>query len=151
MRKIPFKNYIILFVIAVSTIIVSLLLSRNYQNRRQDTSILYKFLPSITLNDLDTYLIENDITVIYIDDKYNKADNKEEKKLKEKIIEYNLNHKFVFLDSSSITSEFIESFNIKYQYNFKEHYPMVMIMNQKRVIKTYYELDVTRIPFEDLK
>ena len=151
MRKIPSKNYMYLALIVIITIILTFSLSKFYHNRYRETSILYNYLPEVTLDDLDTYLIENEIAIIYIDDKYNLNDNKEEKKLKDNIIKYNMNNRFVFLDSNKIDQHFIVSFNQKYHYNFKEEYPMIIIMTKDRVIKTYNELNTSNINFEELK
>lgn len=151
MREIPKKNYLLLLLVIVGTVLVSLFLTRLYNNRHQETSTLYGFLSEVTLEDIDTYLIENETAVLYIDDKHNLSDNKEEKKLKKKIINYNLKNQFVFLDSTRIDQEFIGSFDKKYHYTFKEDYPMIVVIKNKKVVKTYDKLNVGKFNFEDLK
>ena len=151
MRQIPTKNYLFLCLIIFATILVTFVLANFYQNRHRETSILYNYLSEVTLDDLDAYLTEHEISIIYIDDKYNLDDNKEEEKFKEKIIENNLNGQFVFLDSNNIDDQFISSFNTNYHYHFEESYPTIIVMNKNGVIKTYTELNIDEINFEDLK
>jgi hypothetical protein len=151
MRKIPKKNYAWLILIVIATVVITFFLTRMYNHRHQQKSVLYEYLSEVTLNDLDTYLLENETAVLYVDDKYNISDNKEEKELKKKIINNNLYNHFVFLDSSMIDQEFIRSFNKKYNYSFKEEYPMIIIIKDKRVVKTYNKLNVSKFNFEDIK
>ena len=68
-RVIPFKNYIILLVI----IVVSLLLVRYfymwfdaYNDTKLNMPILDKYMEVINYNELDNYLIENPNTIIYV-------------------------------------------------------------------------------------
>ena len=105
MRKIPTKNYFILLGLIIATVIVTIALGNFYTNRNRKTSNFYKFLPKVTLNDLDTYLQESDVTAIYINDKYELEDEKKETKLQNKIIELNLTNKFVYLDSNNINDK----------------------------------------------
>ncbi len=151
MRKISKKNYVWLMLIVIATIAITFFLAHIYNNRHREKSVLSEYLSEVTLKDLDTYLLEKDTAVLYIDDKYNLSDNKEEKKLKEKIIKYNLYNQFVFLDASMIDSEFVNNFNQKYHYTFKEEYPMIIIIKDKKVIKTYDKLNVGKFNFEDIK
>ena len=150
MRTIPSKNYVYLAIIVVATVLITIALSKFYNNRHLKTSILYNYLSEVTLEDLDTYLTEHDTAILYIGDKYS-SETKKENKFKEKIIKYDLNGQIVFMDSNRINDQFVNSFNQKYHYQFKEDYPTVMIINQDGVIKTYYSEDIDDINFEELK
>ena len=151
MKKVPTKNYFILFGIVLATVIVTIALGNFYANRNRETSVLYNFLPKVTLEDLDTYLSESDTVAIYIDDKHNLDDNVKQEELKNKIIELNLSNNFVFLDSNNIDESFKEEFQKKYNYNLTDDYPTIIVINNKRVIDSYNELNVDKIKFEEFE
>lgn len=151
MKKVPTKNYFILLGIVLVTVIVTVALGNFYANRNRETSVLYNFLPKVTLEDLDTYLSESDTVAIYIDDKYNLEDNTKQEELKNKIIELNLSNNFVFLDSNNINKSFKREFQQKYHYDLTDDYPTIVVMNNRRVIDSYSELNVDIIKFEEFE
>ena len=67
-REIPFKNYIILAVVLILTIIAVIYLfmwNRVYEKNKLQTPILDKYLLVINYNELNNYIVENKNAVIY--------------------------------------------------------------------------------------
>lgn len=151
MRQVPTKNYFILLGLVIVTVVVTIALGNFYTNRNRETSVLYNVLPKVTLSDLDTYLLENDVAAVYIADKYDLDDEKEEKKLRNKLVELNLINNFVYLDSNSIDDNFKDEFNNKYHYQLTDDYPTIIVISNRRVINSYKSLNVEKINFEELK
>ena len=90
-------------------------------------------------------------TAVYIADKYDLDDEKEEKKLRNKLVELNLINNFVYLDSNSIDDNFKDEFNNKYHYQLTDDYPTIIVISNRRVINSYKSLNVEKINFEELK
>ena len=100
-RVIPFKNYIILLVI----IVVSLLLVRYfymwfdaYNDTKLNMPILDKYMEVINYNELDNYLIENPNTIIYVSVLENSEIRDFEKKLKDVFKNGGIEKEVLYLD-----------------------------------------------------
>ena len=100
-RIIPFKNYIILFVV----IVVSLLLVRYfymwfdaYNDTKLNMPILDKYMEVINYNELDNYLIENPNTIIYVSVLENLEIRDFEKKLKDVFKNGGIERDVLYLD-----------------------------------------------------
>ena len=84
-RNIPFKNYILLAVTLILTIIVVVYLFVWHSNNEENNlkiPIMDKYLRVINYNELDNFLVENKDSVIYVSKLNNKEIREFEKKLK---------------------------------------------------------------------
>ena len=92
-KEIPFKNYIILAVILIFTILLVVYLfnwQSIYQKNKLQEPILDKYLMVINYNELDDYLVENKEAIVYVsvlnDEKIRMFENKTEQQAKEEIL-----------------------------------------------------------------
>lgn len=141
MREIPIKNYFILIIIIIVVALSTIILTNIYNNRFKTTSIMYNYLSEIKKNDIDTYLLEKPNTILYIADKYDISNNKIEEKLKEEIIKYNAKDYFVYLNINTNNIEFIDKLNQKYSGNINKQLPVLVIIEDGLVSKSYTELN----------
>ena len=91
-KEIPFKNYIILAVILIFTILLVVYLfnwQSIYQKNKLQESILDKYLMVINYNELDDYLVEDKEAIVYVsvlnDEKIRMFENKFILKTEDKI------------------------------------------------------------------
>ena len=112
-REIPFKNYIILAVVLILTIIAVIYLfmwNRVYKKNKLQTPILDKYLLVINYNELNNYIVENKNAVIYTSALNNVEIRNFEEKFKNIIEKNNLNNKILYLD---LTKELQDKNTIK--------------------------------------
>ena len=73
MRQIPKKNYIILVILIVITVLLTFILFDIYRNKDKVTSDFYRYSNKITNEEFDEYILESSDLIIYISDKYDLA------------------------------------------------------------------------------
>jgi len=139
MRKIPSKNYIILAVLIVVTVLVTLFLSNLYISRNKLTSSFYQYSNKIAVDDFTQYTVENPDSIIYISDKYDLTHETFEQKLRKKIDNLNLKGKLVFIDKSEINKKFINNLKKNYKINIDtQKTPIILVMIDKNIMKSIY-------------
>lgn len=141
MKKIPVKNYFILLIIVILVAILTIILTNIYNNQLRKTSIMYNYLSEIKKNDIDTYLTEKPNIILYISDKYDITNNKIEEKLQNEIIKYNAKDYIVFLNINTKNIEFIDKLNKKYNGKIEKKLPVLVVIEDSQIQKTYYELE----------
>lgn len=142
MKKIPLKNYVILFVIVLITIIFTMYLSSFYKEKNKTESILSDYISEIKEQELTDYIIEKPIIFMYISDKYNLSNNNFEQELKNKINKENLKDYFVYLNVTELTQEFKDF--------FKENYKLDIDLNKNPILITIYDGNVESIKYIDI-
>ena len=98
MREISKKNYIILALICIVSIMLALYLSswhKTAEELKNELSILTLHSLELNLDELDTFLIENPSSIIYISTKSNQ---KLEKEIYEYFSENSILNNFVYID-----------------------------------------------------
>ncbi len=139
MKKIPSKNYIILIILLVVTILLTLGLSNMHNLQNKTISEFYKYSNKIKPDDFDIYTLENPDSIIYISDKYDLSYNEFEESLKAKIDELNLHDRLVYIDKNEIQEKFINKLHKKYGIDIKiENTPVVMIIIDNKNLKNIY-------------
>lgn len=155
MRTIPKKNYIIFIFMVIAVIIITFLGVRIYNNSLRPTSDFYNYVKIIKTDEIDLYLNENPQAIIYIADKYDLNNEILEKKLKQKIVKFNLFNNFIYLDKSDLNSKFLDKFNKKYDALIStEKIPTLIIFNDGKVIEIHYELTenlINSLDFEGIR
>lgn len=141
MKKIPVKNYFILLIIVILVAISTIILTNIYNNQLRKTSIMYNYLSEIKKNDIDTYLTEKPNIILYISDKYDITNNKIEEKLQNEIIKYNAKDYIIFLNINTKNIEFIDKLNKKYNGNIEKKLPVLVVIEDSQIQKTYYDLE----------
>ena len=100
-KRIPLKNYILLGIILIITIILVVYIymwHNAYKNNEQNTRIMDEYLQVINYNELDNYLTENKNAIIYCSTTNDKNIRIFEKKFKNIISKNSLNNDILYLD-----------------------------------------------------
>ena len=140
MRKIPFRNYLILVLILIVSMAAVIYMNKLYLSAKNDNNILDGFINEIKPQEIDTYIIENPNFVIYLG--YKNSDNKSfEKKFKNFVTKYDLQKNIVFIDIKQFEDKKFNDFSEKYaSVSLNKNNSLIIIDNQK-VIDT---LDITK-------
>ena len=134
-KEISFKNYIILAVILIFTILLVVYLfnwQSIYQKNKLQEPILDKYLMVINYNELDDYLVENKEAIVYVSVLNDEKIRMFENKFKNLIIKNDLNNKVLYLN---LTNESVE-INKKYLSNLSE-VPTLIIFDEGKVVDSY--------------
>ena len=100
-RKIPLRNYIILSVIIIATVLLLHYFYRwfeVYNDTKLNRPILDKYMEVINYNELDNYLIENPNTIIYVSVLEDVEIRNFEKKFKEGFKNGEIENNILYLD-----------------------------------------------------
>lgn len=100
-RNVPFRNYIILSLLLILSVIVVIYFYMWYgefYNAKINMSIIDGHLNVINYNELDTYLIENKNVIVYASILYDEKSRNFEKKFIKVIDDYSLSNKIIYLD-----------------------------------------------------
>ena len=123
-KNIPLKNYIILAVVLILSIILVIyfyMWYNAYEESKLNTMIMDKYLQVINYNELNNYLVENKDAVIYSSVLEDQKIRNFEKKFKNIIIKNSLNNDILYLDlteelkDKNITKDIKETYNINNQ------------------------------------
>ena len=134
-KEISFKNYIILAVILIFTILLVVYLfnwQSIYQKNKLQEPVLDKYLMVINYNELDDYLVENKEAIVYVSVLNDEKIRMFENKFKNLIIKNDLNNKVLYLN---LTNESVE-INKKYLSNLSE-VPTLIIFDEGKVVESY--------------
>lgn len=100
-RVVPVKNYIILIIVVIASILLTFFLTNVYKDRLNDNvsrTVMYDFLSQVNNDELGNYLLENPNTIIYYASSSDVSLNEFEEKFKELIIKYDLINNIVQFD-----------------------------------------------------
>jgi len=100
-RVVPVKNYIILIIVVIASILLTFFLTNVYKDRLNDNisrTVMYDFLSQVNNDELENYLLENPNTIIYYASSSDVSLNEFEEKFKELIIKYDLINSIVQFD-----------------------------------------------------
>lgn len=123
-KNIPLKNYIILAVVLIVSIILVIyfyMWYNAYEESKLNTMIMDKYLQVINYNELNNYLVENKDAVIYSSVLEDQKIRDFEKRFKNIIIKNSLNNDILYLDlteelkDKNITKDIKETYNINNQ------------------------------------
>ena len=139
MKKIPQKNYYILVVLVLVTIILTLSLASIYREKDKLVSNFYTYANKINNSDFDEYIIENSDLIIYISDKYDLSNESFEASFIKKIDELNLKSKLVFIDKSGIDKKFLNKIQKNYKIKINiNNIPIIIVVVDRKVVKSVY-------------
>lgn len=134
-KKIPKKNYIIILLIFIFTILLTLFLMNKYNINNNES---LSFVSEIKDNELNNYITERQEVIIYMSSSNNKNNYELEKELEKYTKEKNLKDKYIYLDLSNVNSNFYNEFyinyiNESYTGNFKIQEPSMIIIRDGKV------------------
>lgn len=142
-KKIPLKNYIILAVTLIITVILVIyfyLWQKAYEESKTNTIIMDEYIQKINYNELNNYLIENKSTVIYSSVVGSQKTSNFEKKFIKVIQNKSLKNSILYLDltevvkNKTIKKELLEKYP-ELNNNIKD--PLIIIFNNDKVIRIY--------------
>lgn len=119
MREIPKKNYFILFIVIVLSLMITLYFRKwykAYEDGYLSKSIMGNYLFEINYKELDDYLVENQSAIIYVSKVGNEKIRNFEKKFINAINQNDLKNKILYLDLSNYKGDT----NNKYTINDKD-------------------------------
>lgn len=139
MRQIPKKNYYILAVLLILTVLLTLFLSNLYLTKDMLTSNFYEYSNKLTKESFDQFMIENSDVIIYISDKYDLTNETFEKDFMKKIDELNLKHNLIYIDKSELDKKFLNKLKSEYKINIDiKKIPTLVVLIDNKVVKNIY-------------
>ena len=115
-RIIPKKNYIIVGIITIVTLILTFALSTYYKNQKNyenEMNAIMSFLSEIKIEELDNFITENHDIMIYVSNS-DINNNEIQVKVKKVINRNNYAKDIVYLNMKDLSEEFYASFASKY-------------------------------------
>lgn len=140
-KEIPLKNYILLSIVLILTIVVVIyffLWKNTYEKSKLQTPILDDYLLVINYNELNNYLVENKDAIIYVSKLNNENIRLFENKFKNIINKNNLNNKILYLDLTEELKEnsIVKEINKKYGKEMTE-VPTIVIIKDGKISSSY--------------
>lgn len=117
MRQIKFKNYILVVLLFLLTIVAVLFVKKIYENKENSqvvTNERMDVLYEIKENDLKNYIVENRKTIIYTSDSLNFSIEKFERSFRDYIVKNELSKEIIYLNLNQVSSDFYASIKEKY-------------------------------------
>ncbi len=160
MRQIKFRNYIILAIIIISTIVAVLAIKRIYENNKEyesNTNKRLDILYEIKEDDLESYLVENRDIVIYVSNSKQEDIVTFEEEFKNYIVENELSKEFVYLNLDMVSSNFYNNLENKYLVDYLKgkkdilnDQENILIIEEGKIKAILYE-GKSSISFNDVK
>ena len=119
MREIPKKNYFILFIVIVLSLLIAFYFRKwykAYEDSYLSKSIVGNYLFEINYKELDNYLVENQSAIIYVSKVGNEKIRNFEKKFINAINQNDLKNKILYLNLNNYKGDI----NNKYTINDKD-------------------------------
>ena len=110
MRKIPMKNYLLLFILLAVSAFVVLLIFNLFDTKKKENSSDFK---QLNFEELDNYIVENPDVIIYFTTT-DSIQNKYYKKFKEFVNKNYITNNVIFIDNKDISDKDFSKFINKY-------------------------------------
>lgn len=157
LRKIPFKNYVFLGVVLLVSMLILYyfyLWVDAYNESKLNKPIMNKYMDVINYNELDTYLIENPDTIIYVSILENKEIRDFEKNFKKLFKKKRINNDILYLDiTEDIKNEEIKNeLSNKYMINSVSilDVPVIIVIENGNV-KSIYSISENNYDVDKVK
>ena len=135
MREIPKKNYFILVLLLIFTVLITLLLSSLYTNKDKSVSSFYEYCNIIKPEEFDQFMTENFDAIIYISDKYDLSFSSFENKFKDKIDQFNIKNNLIYIDKADINKNFLEKLKDNYDISINlDKTPIIIVIVDNKVV-----------------
>lgn len=159
-RSIPVKNYIILGVIIIVTLLVSMYAFAwysQYNNNKISTPIITDTLREVEYNNLSNVLMERDFLIMYMCTTDEGVCRNFEKKFSEFIKDNNLTEEIVYLnlgystDEDNLLSKVYNKYRSDDLVKKIHEYPTLVIFNQGKIVDVLSSSDKNEITIEQVK
>lgn len=117
MKKVPLKNYVILGILLIFSVIIVLIINNwlsSMNEQEKEKSIVAEIIHEIKTDDIDDYMLENPDFIIYMASKDNCTNISFEKKFKNFLIDNDLEKETVFINLDEIDTKTYSQFIQKY-------------------------------------
>lgn len=158
MKTIPKKNYILLGLLAVITILAVIYMCKWYrasENYYLENSVMKELVGEVKELEFENYVLENPDIVIYISNDQSETTKKFEKKLKNYILEENLKSHFIYVNGKESTEKFLLNFKKNYFVDgikeVKITYPNLLILEDGKVKDILYRTVLEERNAKDVK
>ncbi len=140
MRKVPLKNYILLFILVGITVFLTYYCCDLYNkhHKKSYSSTFSTFITEIKEDDIENYVLENPNVVLYISDKTDETLESSEKKMKNFLTEKNVYSYFVYINVSKELDNKLENFQENYNVNLDFQDIPILIAFQDGELKEVY-------------
>lgn len=154
-RNVPLKNYLILTIISLITLLTVFYLVSWYNTSKeyyQNNSILVTFLSELKSDEITSYLIDNPQKVIYYAAGKDEKIKEFEKQFKKLIEEEEIKNDIIYVDASKEeNSNFITNLNKIYDKNIDSIYtPNLIYISEGKIKKIMYSSE-TEISKRDVR
>lgn len=143
-REVPMKNYIILGIIILVTIILLFyfyLWYLTYEESKLNSQIMDRYLQVINYNELEDYISENKNAFVYVSILEDKDIRNFEIKFKEIIINNSLRKEILYLDLTEIYNDKTKISNAIKEYSLNDNsisgVPCILVFKEGKLIKIY--------------
>ncbi len=140
MKKVPVKNYIFLILLLGVTVVLAYSFVRLYETHQEtsENTMMMPFLVEVKEEDIDNYLVENPIAILYISDKTDNQIETKEKMIKNYLTENNLQQYFAYLDISEKKEKALKKFQEKYKVSLDlKKTPILVAVNDGKIVEVY--------------
>ncbi len=144
MRKVPKKNYVVLFIILLATLClvnVFYMWSKAYQKSKLNEPMLDKYMRVINYNELEDYLVENPDAIIYVSVLDNEDVWKFEKKFEKTLKNNDLGVEMLYLNITEDLKDENKLASMKDKYNANStditEVPVIMIYSMGNLKYVY--------------
>lgn len=138
MRVVPKKNYVILFILTIIVVFITLAsatIYKNYQTKK--TSYLSRNIINVNAAEIENYCQENGLVIVYVADKYDIENDKQEKKLLNNLENLDLKKYFVYLSADDTkNTTYLKN---KYSIEYNDKRIILLIEDNKLIDKLEYE------------
>ena len=144
-KQVPFKNYIIVAVMFVLTVVLVLGLRscyRNYLDYSLTIPVINGKIQEIDINEFNDYVLEHDNLFVYIGTSDNQNCRNIEKDLVNLLDSRNIKNETIYLNMTNKSKNAIKSTLSKYGFNASRvNYPIFLIINDKKIINSTFPED----------
>lgn len=143
-KEIPFKNYILLSIILIISIVLVIYFYMwygTYEDNKIYTPIMDEYFTVINYNELEDYLVENKDAIIYVSILGDEEIRTFEKKFKKLFIENSVYNNILYLDLTSEYKDTIIFNNIKAKYGLRG-LPCIIIFRNGVIYDIYDIKDI---------
>ena len=140
MKKIPLKNYVILFIAVGITVFLTYYccnLFVKHSNHSYNT-IMLPFLMEVKEEDMENIVLEKSPLIVYVSNKRDDSVASIEKKLKNFLVDRNIQQYFVYLDVSPEANGRLETFEEQYHVTLDfDQLPIMVAIVDGKVTEQY--------------
>ncbi len=136
MRKVPFKNYLILGIIILIVFFLTLVLRKTYIDANKNDAVSFN---TIEIKDFNQYTIENSDLILYMYNSRNNLDESFQSEFVKKLKKVNLYERVVGIDCDGVENDLNKILKEKYNIDIDTfHTPIILIIKDNKKDSVIY-------------